>query len=89
MPHHFTKNTVEAEWWCNPCNQRTMHRIDGGRLGPCLNCIAKLERQRLIKQEAFEERAAIMEFCGNMTREEAERQAREETRMLEEWDLFT
>jgi hypothetical protein len=30
------------------------------------------------KLEEFEERAAIMEFCGNLPREEAERRALEE-----------
>jgi hypothetical protein len=34
--------------------------------------------RRFQKQQEFEERAAIKEFEGNMSREEAERQAREE-----------
>jgi hypothetical protein len=38
------------------------------------------------QNEQYEERAAIKEFCGNMTREEAEKQAREEVFGLEERD---
>lgn len=74
MGEHYTRNTVSAEAWCLKCGKRTQHRIDGVRLGPCLDCIAELDRQR----EEFEERAAIKEFLGNMPREQAEREAREE-----------
>ena len=42
---HFTRNTVEASEWCRKCGKRTMHRIDGVKLGPCLDCIAKLETE--------------------------------------------
>jgi hypothetical protein len=42
MPHHFTKNTVEATFWCNTCFRNTSHRIDDGRRGPCLVCLKKL-----------------------------------------------
>jgi hypothetical protein len=45
MPHHFTKATVEASFWCNPCARDTMHRVDDGRRGPCLVCLEKLECQ--------------------------------------------
>lgn len=41
MPHHFTKNTVEASFWCAKCYKDTMHRVDGGRRGPCLVCGAE------------------------------------------------
>jgi hypothetical protein len=34
---HHQKNVVEASLWCNPCGRYTMHRIDEGRPGPCLN----------------------------------------------------
>ena len=33
-----------------------MHRIDGGRKGPCLQCIAKLEAQHEAKGEAAKSR---------------------------------
>ena len=42
---HFTRNTVEASEWCRKCGKRTMHRIDGVKLGPCLECIKKLDAE--------------------------------------------
>lgn len=45
MTQHFTRNTVSAEFWCGKCKKRTQHRIDGGRKGPCLECIARLEKE--------------------------------------------
>lgn len=45
MPHHFTKNTVEAKFWCDPCGRETIHRVDDGRRGPCLVCLEKREKQ--------------------------------------------
>jgi hypothetical protein len=38
---HFTRNTVSATSWCNKCGKPTMHRIDGVKLGPCLDCLDK------------------------------------------------
>lgn len=47
MTQHYTKNTVEASAWCKRCNAFTTHRVDAGKtsglLGPCRNCIAKLD----------------------------------------------
>lgn len=43
MAQHFTKNTVSAAFFCGKCGKVTQHRIDDGRKGPCLECIAKLE----------------------------------------------
>lgn len=45
MPHHFTRNTVSVEFYCGKCGKRTQYRIDDGRKGPCLSCIAKLEEK--------------------------------------------
>ncbi|HZW05358.1 MAG TPA: hypothetical protein VFF58_00490 [Candidatus Nitrosotalea sp.] len=45
MTQHFTKLTVSAAFYCGKCGKSTQHRIDQGRKGPCLNCIAKLEAQ--------------------------------------------
>ena len=74
MAEHYTRNTVRADAWCAPCGKITPHRIDGVKRGPCLICTGKLEQRR----EAYEERAAIKEFCGNMTRAQAEQEAKEE-----------
>jgi hypothetical protein len=40
---HFTKNTVSASFWCMTCGCPTEHRVDNGRRGPCLGCLARLE----------------------------------------------
>jgi len=42
---HFTRNTVSASAWCAQCKKQTQHRVDGVKLGPCLDCIQKLEVQ--------------------------------------------
>ena len=39
MPEHFTKNTLETTAYCGKCQAFTQHRVDGGRRGPCLECI--------------------------------------------------
>ena len=41
MPEHFSKSTVEATVWCNPCGKPTPHSIFDGRRGACLVCLAK------------------------------------------------
>ena len=43
MREHFTRSTVSAAAWCGKCQKRTQHRIDDGRIGPCLVCIAKYD----------------------------------------------
>lgn len=45
MPEHFPRNTVSAAFYCSKCQRQTQHRIDDRRKGPCLECIAKLERE--------------------------------------------
>jgi hypothetical protein len=40
MPHHFTKNTVEATFWCAKCHRETLHTVHDGRRGSCLICRA-------------------------------------------------
>ena len=37
MPEHFTRNTLTATAWCAKCARSTEHRIDDGRVGPCLD----------------------------------------------------
>lgn len=50
MPEHFTRNTVSAALWCAKCRKQTQHRIDGVKKGPCLDCIAELERKAKISE---------------------------------------
>jgi hypothetical protein len=40
VAEHYTKNTVSATAWCKKCGGFKSHRIDGGRVGPCLTCVA-------------------------------------------------
>jgi len=44
MSEHFTRNTISAAFYCGKCGRSTQHRVDDRRKGPCLECIAKLER---------------------------------------------
>lgn len=43
MPEHYTKSTVSATFLCRKCGKPTPHRIDDGRRGACLVCLAKLD----------------------------------------------
>lgn len=45
MTEHFSRNTVSATFHCGKCGKATAHRIDSGRKGPCLECIARLDKQ--------------------------------------------
>ena len=45
MTEHFSRNTVSATFHCGKCGKPTAHRIDKGRKGPCLDCIARLDAQ--------------------------------------------
>lgn len=41
MPHHFTKNTVQAEIFCPRCMKETPWRIAEGRRQFCMVCYDK------------------------------------------------
>jgi hypothetical protein len=43
MTQHFTRLTVSAAFYCGKCGKQTQHRIDNGRKGPCLECIARYD----------------------------------------------
>jgi hypothetical protein len=43
MTQHFTRNTVSAPFYCGKCGKQTQHRIDSGRKGPCLDCMARYD----------------------------------------------
>jgi hypothetical protein len=51
MTEHFTRNTVSATFHCGKCGKPTAHRIDKGRKGPCLECIARLNAQHANRKE--------------------------------------
>lgn len=45
MSEHYTRSTVSVAAWCNKCWKHTQHRVGDCRKGPCLECVAKLERE--------------------------------------------
>jgi hypothetical protein len=45
MAKHHTRNTVSFQKYCGKCGHVTDHRVDGTREGPCLECIAKLQKR--------------------------------------------
>lgn len=47
MGEHYPRATVSVSAWCKRCQKPTHHRIDDRRKGPCLECIAKLEREHV------------------------------------------
>ena len=51
MAEHYTKNTVSVKAWCPKCYAFTMHRVDGGRKGPCEVCLAKPVEPAKVKPE--------------------------------------
>lgn len=52
---HFTKNTVRTLLFCNVCNKKTMHRVDGGRIGPCENSHVKEKKEKTEKGKSIRE----------------------------------
>jgi hypothetical protein len=60
MKQFFTRNTVEASVWCNPCGKKTQWKIHDGRPMHCLDCFGKLEEKHAeqkpeppVEQEGF------------------------------------
>ena len=53
-PEHYPKATVWGIIWCNKCRKVTEHRVDGGRCGPCMVCLEKLnaDHDQRQKEEA-------------------------------------
>lgn len=45
MTQHYPSNTISVVTWCRKCWANTPHRIDDRRVGPCLDCIEKLNRE--------------------------------------------
>lgn len=61
MTQHFTKLTVSAAFWCGKCEKQTQHRIDGGRKGPCLDCIARLDALHAAKPNSLPPQISLFE----------------------------
>ncbi len=37
MAEHYTKNVIADTKYCKRCQRRTLHRVDDGRIGPCID----------------------------------------------------
>lgn len=55
MPHHYTKNTVEAQIWCRTCGKMTQWRVLGGRQSHCLACYEKKQAEPTKKEQRPEQ----------------------------------
>lgn len=80
MAEHYTRATIAVSAWCPTCRKRTEHQVGGHRKGSCLECLARLNREHDERRadprwELYEERAAIKEYCANLPREQAQREA--------------
>lgn len=75
MSQHYTKNTKQVLHYCPTCNRQTMHRVDSGRMGYCLedHRPAAGSRQLSDSEVTRAERMAIMTICGNCSEDEAQR----------------
>jgi ribosomal protein L44E len=57
MSEHYTKNVIADTTWCAKCQRHTLHRVDSGRLGPCIDpkhpvpAITKKQEKRRREQE--------------------------------------
>lgn len=58
MSEHFTRNTLEATAWCRKCQRTTLHRIDDGRTGPCL----EHDSQQLTREQIARDTRAKRNF---------------------------
>jgi len=46
MAEHYTRRTVSVSKYCSKCQKATQHRVDAGRVGPCLDCIERFDKER-------------------------------------------
>jgi hypothetical protein len=49
MPHHFPKNTVQAEIFCNRCMKYTPWRVADGRRQWCMVCYERRKHENSAK----------------------------------------
>jgi len=61
MGEHYTKNCEGDTTWCAKCQRMTLHRVDSGRLGPCIDPKHPVpkETRKQQKRRADEEKARI------------------------------
>jgi hypothetical protein len=55
VSEHYTRDTEEAEAWCNHCWRYTRHKVSAGRLAECLEHSPPeltVEQRRRLEQRA-------------------------------------
>jgi hypothetical protein len=59
MSEHYTKNVIADTKYCKKCQRNTLHRVDDGRIGPCIDPGHKVPEfsQDQIKRRKKEARA--------------------------------
>jgi hypothetical protein len=63
VPHHFTKNTVSATYWCTVCYAATEHHVLGGRRAGCKVCEARQAAEKA-ERDAIPQPAEQMGLFG-------------------------
>jgi hypothetical protein len=58
MTEHFTANTESVTSWCGRCNRPTQHKVDGGRMGRCMEHKAPAETKAQVKRREEAEHEA-------------------------------
>ena len=51
MSEHYSKQTVSVSAPCFKCMKPTEHRVDSGRLGPCMRCIERLQSEHAYHEQ--------------------------------------
>jgi hypothetical protein len=64
MSEHYPKHTKAVMAHCTKCGRHTMHRVDNGRLGSCLEPhftgLSKAQEKRREKQEAERQQPGLL-----------------------------
>ena len=51
MGQHYTTRTLSASAHCNRCGKMTQHRVDKGRMGPCIPCMDRAAQESAARRE--------------------------------------
>jgi ribosomal protein L44E len=50
MTEHYSSSTVSVSHFCKTCQKHTQHEVNNHRLGSCLECKARLDREYEFKK---------------------------------------
>jgi ribosomal protein L44E len=64
MSEHYSKMTKAATTYCKKCGRQTMHRVDNGRLGSCLeqhfDGLSAAQRKQREKREIEDQQPKLL-----------------------------